>query len=106
VGVVLTFRNFIRRGDDGIGDVRGEFAQVFVGLGARGLEVAEGVDHRPGKWSLGDREVFHGPRGARAVERIIRHLHLPHRVTFGSHVCPFEAFDAETRRSRDAERSQ
>ena len=55
--------------------------------GARGLQMAEGVDHRRRHGLEGDGKVVDGAGGRGAVEGVGRHLHLAHRVAFGAGGC-------------------
>ncbi|MGY0068652.1 hypothetical protein ACWZEH_17965 [Streptomyces sp. QTS137] len=68
--------DLLARADDRSGDVRGQQAEVPVGLGGslldrgrRGDQVGEPDDGRPG-----DRQVPHGPHGVHAVAGVGGHL--------------------------------
>ena len=45
VGIMLTLGDFVRCGDDGIGELLIELAEFEVGLGTGGLKVAERMEN-------------------------------------------------------------
>src|SRR5688572_26012763 len=79
-----TVDDFLRSGNDVFGDIRGQQAQIVVGLGSRLLDVAHGCDERAREAQAADREIFYGTLGLRAPQRFTRHLHLAERIFFDS----------------------
>jgi hypothetical protein len=59
-------------------------AEVAVDLRAAPLDDAHRADERAAETQIGDRKVLYRPRRLRTVVRLGRHLHLAHRIFFGS----------------------
>ena len=87
-------------GDDGVGLLRCEQAEILVHLCAGALQQAERPDLGALQPPAGDREVLHRPLRLRAPERGDRHPDLAHGVVLDAvldvcvggrldaHVCP------------------
>lgn len=76
--------DFIGRGDEGVGEIRVELAEVAIGDRASRLQMPERVTDFRRQGSLGDGEIGDGAGGGGALQRVGRHGHLAHAVAFGA----------------------
>ena len=77
---MLAVGDLAGRGDDRVGLLRREQAEVLVHLRAGALEQAERADLRALQPAAGDREVLHRPLRLRAPQRVDGHPDLAHGV--------------------------
>ena len=66
--------------------VRVKLAEFEVGLRTGSLQMTESMNHRWRQGAIGNRKILNCAGRRCAVEGVVRHLHLAHRVAFGSGV--------------------
>ena len=79
-----------------------EPAELHVRPGTGHFDQAQPMDERGRQGPATDREIQHGPLGRSPVERVIRHGHLAHRITFASHARTLDSSGRKTKTKRPA----
>ena len=78
--MVVAGDDLVGRGDDRVGDVGRDDAELLVDDRGGALDAGEGDDLRRLEAGSGDREVLDSALGLGPVQRGRRNLHLTHRV--------------------------
>src|SRR5439155_9854162 len=81
--VQLAGSNFLRSALDGLGKSGFEQPQISVGLRRGKLNLSERANEVTRKADSTDRKVLDGSLGLGAVQRVLWHLDISHRVFFG-----------------------
>jgi hypothetical protein len=96
VGVPVAAGDLVGRGDDCLGHLAVEHAELGVDGRRRGLDPSQRLDVRPLERCAADREVLHRALRLGAPLRILRDAYLAHRVVFHPKVSVRHAFRPST----------